>query len=482
MIRRLTFDLTGLPPTPEDVQAFLQDTRPDACDRLVERLLESPHFGERMAVYWLDLVRFADTAGYHSDNLRDIVPYRDYVIDAFNRNLPFDRFTIEQLAGDLLPDPTLSQKVASGYNRLLQTTEEGGAQAKEYIAKYSADRVRNVADVWLGATLGCAECHDHKFDPFTTRDFYSLGAFFADVQEPAIGGRGPGMMVPSAAQSERLAELEQAIAAARQDLDAAVHSLLAGDAAWEQELLADAGWQPLTSAETKVEGSDVRLAEQTDGSWLAQGAAGSQENFLLTFPATARDLTGLKLEVLPDDSLPARGPGMAGNGNFVLTEVKLSTAGADGREQPVKLVRAVADHAQNGHAIESAFDGKDATGWAILPHFGQPHEAVFQAEKPFVSEEAGRLIVRLEFRSPHAGHSIGRFRISATTQSDPVSRWTPPQVRTVLATPRDQRSAEQQTARRSSSATSRCDSSRSGRQSSSGSRRGTSLPEQSRDH
>ncbi|WLD14205.1 PSD1 and planctomycete cytochrome C domain-containing protein [Planctellipticum variicoloris] len=445
LIRRLTFDLTGLPPTPADVQAFLQDARPDAYDRLVERLLESPHFGERMAVYWLDLVRFADTAGYHSDNLRDIVPYRDYVIDAFNRNLPFDQFTIEQLAGDLLPEPTLGQKVASGYNRLLQTTEEGGAQAKEYIAKYSADRVRNVADVWLGATLGCAECHDHKFDPFTTQDFYSLGAFFADVQEPAIGGRGPGMLVPSPDQSQRLAELDQTVASARQDLDAAVQALLAGDAAWEQELLADSGWRPLGSAEAKVEGSDVKLAEQTDGSWLAQGAVGAQESFVLTYPASPRGLTALKLEVLADDSLPAKGPGTAGNGNFVLTEFNLSTTGADGKEQPVKLVRAVADHAQNGHAIETAFDGKDATGWAILPHVGQPHEAVFAAEQPFVSEDAGTLTVRLEFRSPHASHSIGRFRLSATTLPDPIARWTPPQVRSVLATPRDQRSADQQT-------------------------------------
>ncbi|HUQ72385.1 MAG TPA: DUF1549 domain-containing protein, partial [Planctomycetaceae bacterium] len=166
LCRRLYFDLTGLPPKPDEVDDFVNDTRPDAYERLVERLLESPHYGERMAVYWMDLVRFADTAGYHSDNPRDIAPYRDYVINAFQQNLPFDRFTIEQLAGDLLPNPTTWQQVASGYNRLLQTTEEGGAQAKEYRAKYSADRVRNVSSVWLGATMACCECHDHKYDPF----------------------------------------------------------------------------------------------------------------------------------------------------------------------------------------------------------------------------------------------------------------------------------------------------------------------------
>ena len=158
---------------------------------VVDRLLASPRFGERMAMSWLDLVRYADSVGYHSDNSRVVWRYRDYVIDAFNRNLPFDRFTAEQLAGDLLPGPTTEQKIASGYNRLLQTTEEGGAQPKEYRAIYLADRVRNASTVWLGATLGCAQCHDHKFDPYLARDFYSFGAFFADVKEKPVGRREP---------------------------------------------------------------------------------------------------------------------------------------------------------------------------------------------------------------------------------------------------------------------------------------------------
>jgi len=183
LLRRLTFDLLGLPPTPEEVDAFLGDRSSDAYDRLVDRLLASPHFGERMAVHWLDLVRYADTVGYHGDQEHQIAPYRDYVVKSFNENLPFDRFTREQLAGDLLPDPTIRQRIATGYNRVLQTTHEGGAQDKEYLAKYSADRVRNASSVWLGATLGCAECHDHKYDPFTQEDFYRFAAFFADVTE-----------------------------------------------------------------------------------------------------------------------------------------------------------------------------------------------------------------------------------------------------------------------------------------------------------
>jgi len=191
LIRRLSFDLIGLPPTTAEVDAFESDTGPDAYEHLVDRLLASPHFGERMAIFWLDLVRFADTGGYHSDNHRDIYLFRDYVIHSFNDNKPFDRFTIEQLAGDLVTGATELTRIASGYNRLLQTTEEGGGQPKEYLAKYSADRVRNVSTVWLGATLGCAECHDHKFDPFMTREFYSLAAFFADVQETAVGVQEP---------------------------------------------------------------------------------------------------------------------------------------------------------------------------------------------------------------------------------------------------------------------------------------------------
>jgi hypothetical protein len=183
LIRRVTFDLTGLPPKPTDVEAFAADPSPAAYEKLVDRLLASPHYGERMAAYWLDLVRFADTVGYHGDQDHRVGPYRDYVIEAFNQNMPFDQFTREQLAGDLLENATLSQKVATCYNRLLQTSHEGGVQTKEYLAIYAADRVRNVSNVWMGATVGCAQCHDHKYDPYTAKDFYAMAAFFADVDE-----------------------------------------------------------------------------------------------------------------------------------------------------------------------------------------------------------------------------------------------------------------------------------------------------------
>jgi len=241
LIRRLSFDLTGLPPSPEDVATFVSDDSPNAYERLVEKLLASPHHGERMAMYWLDLVRYADTNGIHGDNHRDHAPYRDYVIDAFNRNLPFDQFTIEQLAGDLLPKPTNRQRIASGYNRLNMTTREGGAQAKEYIAKYAADRVRNASTVWLGSTLGCAECHDHKYDPFTIRDFYRFGAFFADVSETAVGKQEP-VRIPSDEVQQKIDSLEEQLIKLDKQLASETPELTAARDAWvvakRKELLA----------------------------------------------------------------------------------------------------------------------------------------------------------------------------------------------------------------------------------------------------
>ena len=211
LLRRLRFDLTGLPPSLEETDAFAADHSPAAYERTVDRMLAMPQFGERMAMYWLDVVRYADSGGYHSDNERSVWLFRDYVIQAFNDNKPFDRFTEEQLAGDLLPAAVREQKIASGYNRLLQTTEEGGAQAKEYTAKYAADRVRNTAAAWLGSTMACCQCHDHKYDPFTMKDFYSLGAFFADVREEPIS-RQEQTPMPTPDQESRLKQLDAEIA------------------------------------------------------------------------------------------------------------------------------------------------------------------------------------------------------------------------------------------------------------------------------
>jgi hypothetical protein len=215
LIRRLTLDLTGLPPTLAEVDAFVADTSPDAYDRVVDRLLASPHFGERIAVDWLDAARFADTHGYHIDSGRDMTPWRQWVINAFNRNMPFDQFTIEQLAGDLLPNATVDQRIASGFNRNHMINFEGGAIPEEYLAAYIVDRVNTTSTVWLGLTVGCAQCHDHKFDPITQKEYYQLFAIFHNVPEKGLDGKSgnaaPVLKLPTPEQRGKLTELAAAI-------------------------------------------------------------------------------------------------------------------------------------------------------------------------------------------------------------------------------------------------------------------------------
>ena len=224
LVRRLYYDLIGLPPSPELVEAFVANPTEQAYSDLVESLLANPHYGERMAVGWLDIVRFADTIGYHSDNPRNIWPYRDYVIRSFNSDKPFDRFTLEQIAGDLLPDADQETRVGSAFNRLILSTEEGGAQNKDYEARMLADRVRAIGTVWLGQTIACAQCHDHKYDPITMKDFYSLGAFFSDIQEPIVGAREEGLAILEPLDHQRLAELDKGIEEATQELNALKNS------------------------------------------------------------------------------------------------------------------------------------------------------------------------------------------------------------------------------------------------------------------
>lgn len=268
LIRRLAWDLNGLPPTVAEVDAFVSDTSTDAVETLVDRLLDSQRYGERMASYWLDLVRYADTVGYHGDQNVSQSPYRDYVIQAFNDNMPYDQFVQEQLAGDLLPDATLDQRVASGYNRLNQTTEEGGSQAKEYLAIYFADRVRNVSQVFMGATVGCAQCHDHKYDPYTARDFYALGAFFADLNERGVYGarsRPPVIPVPSEEQQREMDALDQSLDQLKGSMPALRELALKQQPQWETATLAKI--EQVRQVETLWIDDDQPPAASVSGSW-----------------------------------------------------------------------------------------------------------------------------------------------------------------------------------------------------------------------
>lgn len=244
LMRRISFDLIGLPPTQSEITNLESE---------ITRLLASPHYGERMAITWLDQVRFADTIGYHSDNPHNVWPYRDYVIKSFNDNKPFDRFTIEQIAGDLMPGANQETRVGSAFNRLLLTTEEGGAQAKDYEQRMLTDRVRAIGNAWLGQTTGCAQCHDHKFDPITMRDFYSLGAFFADIKEPILGRREDGMLVTTPENEKKLAEFDAKLTAAKTALAKVQPELNKAKKSWEAEFLAK-------SDHTEKEAKDIRAA------------------------------------------------------------------------------------------------------------------------------------------------------------------------------------------------------------------------------
>jgi len=429
LARRLNFDLIGIPPRPDEVAAFEKNRAKDAYARLVEGLLASPHYGERMAIPWLDVVRFADTIGYHSDNPRNIWPYRNYVIDAFNRNKPFDQFTREQLAGDLLPNPTQETRVASAFNRLLLTTEEGGAQAKDYEARMLTDRVRAVSSVWLGQTIGCAQCHDHKFDPTTQRDFYALGAFFADIEETIIGRREDGMLVPTDEQAAELAKRKAEIKRLQAEYEAPHPELTGPLANWSrvqrEALRRDAGWTSLRPVKSESAG-DAKLELKDDASILVSGKKPDTDTYTLRIAGVPPQTTAFRLEALPDDSLPAKGPGRAGNGNFVLSEVIASVVGTDGATREIKFAGAragfeqtqVADkHPDKAWSAASAIGGGakgEKFGWAVLPEVNKRHHLVLALAEPLTLADGEELALQLKQNNGDGGHTLGRFRISAT--------------------------------------------------------------------
>ncbi|MFM7056583.1 MAG: PSD1 and planctomycete cytochrome C domain-containing protein [Planctomycetota bacterium] len=461
LFRRLSFDLTGLPPEPEAVQEFMADQSSEAWERAVDRLLASPHYGERMAMWWLDLVRYADSVGYHGDQEVSVSPFREYVIEAFNENKPFNRFTVEQLAGDLLPSPTLEDRIASGYNRLGMMSAEGGVQPKEYLAKYIAERVRNATGTWMGITLGCAECHDHKFDPLTQRDFYRFEAFFADIRERGLysgansdGNWGPFVRVPTAEQSRQLQELDSEIAKVRSVLSTETPELTALRELWEREQ--GTTWVALNPVKLDTRSGTV-LQQRSDGMILATGPNPATESCILTFSSLPPGVTALRLDVAPDDSLPKKGVGRAANGNFVLTEMRVEIRGSD-TLQPIRMQSAAASFEQTGAAdrhpygkwaAAAAIDGdaKGANwGWAVMEQATQPQFAIFETALDLTLPEGAQLVITLEQNHNNPGHNLGCFRLSASTAKRPVSgsALPPAEIASILAISGPERSAEQQ--------------------------------------
>jgi hypothetical protein len=426
LLRRLCLDLTGLPPTPEEVEAFVQDRSSKAYERQVRRLLKSPHYGERMAVSWLDVARYADTVGYHGDQNINVFPYRDYVINAFNANKPYDQFTIEQLAGDLLPNPTTEQRVATAFNRLNMVTREGGAQPKEYLAKYGSDRVRTVSTTWLGSTMGCCECHDHKFDPFSARDFYSMKAFFADIRqwgvyanydytpEPDLAGIGndhpfpPEIIVDSPYLEQRVEHLRStmrqvATASLRQAWTnttqrASILQWVAQTDARLQQKDWD-GWNPASA--TSVSGF-TNATINADGELIVTGERKDAETEVKVSLPAGR-MAALRMELLPEGTNGiVRGSGFA--------NIRLTARLATGTNAPRALTFS---HAEATHKLPRFANGYEELGiidsWRTdTNHLHEPQAGIWALTEPLVIQPGDTLLVTVK------SEAIRRARFAVT--------------------------------------------------------------------
>lgn len=414
LIRRLSLDLTGLPPTVGEVDAFLDDSRPDAYDHLVNRLLESPHHGERWGRWWLDHARYADTNGYEKDRTRSIWPFRDWVIRALNTDMPFDRFTVEQIAGDLLPDASVSQKVATGFHRNTMINEEGGIDVEEFRFASLVDRVGTTGAVWLGLTIQCAQCHTHKYDPITQREYYQFMAFLDNADEPEID-------VPTdeqwKAQREIKAEIQGLESGRAGAFPGGPKAISRGQAAWEAAQ-APVRWTML--APSKVDSRKrATMTVLPDRSVLVTGDKPNNDVYEVELSTDQKGITALRLEVLTDPSLPDQGPGRAplfSVGDFLLTEVQVN-AGPD----RVSLIDASADFAAEKSDAARAIDGVPDTGWSVKGGVGKSHAAVFRFQEPVNAEGEGDTPLRLTLHQEYIHQmTIGRFRVSVTTDPGPV--------------------------------------------------------------
>ena len=336
LIRRLSLDLTGLPPTREEIHQFLADDSPEAYENVIDAFMAKPEYGEHFGRFWLDVARYGDTHGLHLDNYREMWPYRDWVIEAFNQNMPFDQFTIEQLAGDLLPEPTLEQKIATGFNRCHVTTSEGGSIDEEYYVQYAIDRADTTSTVWMGLTVGCAQCHDHKYDPITQKEFYQLYAYFNNITEKAMDGNRkdspPVVKLPTPEQEAELAAFDEQIAELDAQTKAPIPEIDATQIAWENRI---PHWTTLKPASLYSKG-DATLEVLEDNSILASGTNPEQEIYEVIAELPPGKWSAVRLEGLTHESLPESGFGRSSNGNVILTDFSLFIApsAADSEAHP----------------------------------------------------------------------------------------------------------------------------------------------------
>ncbi|HEX6962200.1 MAG TPA: DUF1553 domain-containing protein [Lacipirellula sp.] len=448
LIRRVYLDVIGLPPTPAEVDAFLADSREGAYERMVDDLLSSPQFGERWARPWLDLARYADSHGFQKDDLRQLWAYRDWVIKALNADMPFDEFTIEQLAGDLLPKATEAQRIATGFHRCTMTNIEAGAEPEETRTNQVIDRVNTTATVWLGSTIECAQCHDHKYDPFSQEDYYRLFAFFnntvieadrANPKAPAsIKFLGPRMKLADADVARR-APLERQL----EELDRQIaerSAVLRKDmAAWEAECrasLADAPRTHVLTLENFKSAGGAGHRELEDHSVLLLDDPPDTDVYTFTANIDLTGVTAIKLEALTDDALPGGGPGRgdARRPNFVLNTFSVeATPHGEKSFAPVLLTRAVADFSQRGFNVAGAIDDDPETAWAVFPKFFVPHWAQFQTAEP-LGYAAGTTVRFRMVQNYGGGRTIGRLRVSVIT-GDPTADAVPAEIARIVKLP-----------------------------------------------
>lgn len=411
LLTRLSMDLTGLPPTPEEMNTFLNDKSANAYDKQVDRLLDSPHYGERMAWPWLDAARYSDTNGYQGDNTRTMWPWRDWVVKSFNKNMPFDQFTIEQIAGDMLPNATLEQKLATAFLRNHMINGEGGRIAEENRVEYVFDQMETVGTTFLGLTFNCCRCHDHKYDPISQKDYYSFSAFFN--QTPVKGSEKSGQTAPTvtipakkgivAKQQSILKEREAKLNSLRQKLNA-------GFLAQPKDQENAPEWAALHPVKAKAQYQTLVIGKNSN--ILAKGQNPNNDNYTVTANAP-KQLAALKLTGIRHESMTNGGIARSNSGNFVLTEIKISIIRGNQRI-PIAIKNAKASFEQGGFKINQAFDNQKNTGWAVWDGkpFKQDHQAVFTFDKELTFNKADQLEIILEHSSKHVHHNLGHFRFS----------------------------------------------------------------------
>lgn len=448
LLRRISLDLTGLPPTVTEVADYMADRSPDRYEKAIDRLLNSPAFGERMAWDWLNAARYADTNGYQGDRERTMWPWRDWVVDAFNSNMPFDQFTTLQLAGDLLPEATTEQKMATGFCRNHMINGEGGRIAEENRVDYVMDMSETMGTVWLGLTLNCCRCHDHKYDPLTQNEYYQFFAFFN--QTPVMGGGGdpqtaPVLPAPSSKQQQQLISIDKQLSATKTAIAERLRLLQPRRAAWEQTALTRnslADWNNLRP--TSLQAEHQTLQQLDDGSILAGSDNARNDTYTVEYPLLPGSLSGIRLEALQHESMTKGGLARSDSGNFVLTEIEFTILRAKGTT-PLKIDSAAATFQQGRLTIESAYDGNSQTGWAVYngKPIDQAHAAVFRFADRIDVQPNDRLRVVFRHDSQHAFHNLGRFRIATSAAQQPQLGSQNEDVLVTLQIPSGQRSAAQ---------------------------------------